>query len=291
TGNRQPITGNRQPITGNRQPTTMKTSTLLLLLVSAIGGVAIYFFEIKPGKPRDEVADKTKPAFTFSREDITAITLTPGGKTVNLENQNNKWVITAPLNAPADESAMNSLIGDLVNARIDREFSGGADALKSFGLAEPAVKLEIKLKNGQTHRVELGTKDVVGALAYAKINGAQNVSMVTASMLTSADKPINDLRNRSILGATQFEIGSLKITNESGSFEIAKQDAEWKLKSPVEGNADESAINTLLSDLTAAKASGIVSETADDLAKYGLDKSKLSVSAKLSAGTERTINI
>src|SRR5262245_9929639 len=141
----------------------MKRSTLILLLIAAIGIVSIYYLEIKPGKSRDEAPEKSKPAFSFSREDITAIAVTRGGKTVNLENQNNKWVITGPINAPADETALNALVADVVSARIERDFSATADVMKSYGLAEPAVKLEIKLKNGQTHHIELGTKDVVGS--------------------------------------------------------------------------------------------------------------------------------
>jgi len=268
----------------------MKRNTLILLVLAAIGGALIYYLEIKPGKPRDEKPDETRPAFSFAREEITGVTVTRGGKPVTLENQNGKWVITQPVNAAADESALNSLVGDVVSARIEREFAAPGD-LKEYGLADPAVKLEIKLKNGQTRRVELGAKDVVGSSAYARIDGAQNIAMLPASVLTSADKSLDDLRDRSVLGATQFELSSLKVTNESGGFEIARQESEWLLKSPVQGPAEESAVSSLLGDLTSAKATEIVSETADDLAKYGLDKSKLGLTVKLATGAERSVSI
>lgn len=269
----------------------MKRSTLILLLVAIVGGVLVYYLEFKPGKPRDEEPDKTKPAFNFSREDITSIALTRGGSTVNLENQNGKWVITQPVNAAADESAMNALVSDLVSARIDREFPAQADSLKSYGLAEPAVKLEIKLKNGQTRRVELGTRDVEGNSAYSKIDGSQNVAMLPVGVLTNADKSLNDLRDRTVLGATQFELSSIRLNGDAGPIELVKQEAEWKLKSPVETAAEENAVSTLLNDLTSAKAVEIVSETADDLPKYGLDKPGKGLTAKLATGAERSISI
>jgi hypothetical protein len=268
----------------------MKRSTLLLLLLAAIGGLLIYYLEIKPGKPRDEKPDETKPAFTFAREDVTGLAVTRGGKTVNLENQNGKWVITQPVNAAADESALNSLVGDLVSARVEREFAASGD-LKNYGLAEPAVKLEIRLKNGQTRRVELGGKDVTDSSAYGRVDGGQQISMLPASLLTSADKSLDDLRDRSLLGATQFELTSLKVTNDAGGFELAKDNADWALKSPVQGPAEESAVTSLLGDLTAAKSAEIVSETADDLAKYGLDKSKTGLTVKLVTGAERSVSI
>jgi Domain of unknown function (DUF4340) len=268
----------------------MKRNTLILLLIALIGGVAVYYLEVKPGKPRDEEPDTSKAAFNFKREEINAITLTRGSeKPINFELQNNKWVIKEPINAPADESVINGIIGDLVGARIARDFPG--DDLKSYGLAEPAVKLEIKLKNGQTHRVDLGSKDPIGTFVYTKIDGSQNVALVSSSVLTSADKSLNDLRDRSLLGATQYELGSVKFTNESGSYELEKRDSDWMIKSPVEGMAEESEVTGLLANVTSARAVEVAAETIDDPAKYGLDKPKLTLTARLTAGGERTVSL
>lgn len=269
----------------------MKRSTLILLLVAAIAGVAVYFIEVKSGKSGDEETEKTPPAFKFNREDIVSIALIRGGQTVNLENQNNKWVITQPVNAAADESAVNSIIGDLVSARIERDFAPAGGDLKQYGLSEPVVKLEVKLKNGGTHRVELGAKDPIGMSAYAKIDGSQNVALLPVGLLNDSDKSLNDLRDRSVLGATQYELSSIKIVNESGSYELEKKESEWNIKSPVAGPADESEVSSMLADITGAKAAEVVSENVDDPAKYGLDKSKISITAKLATGGERTVAI
>src|SRR6185369_3807642 len=50
-------------------------------------------------------------------------------------------------------------------------------------------------------------------------------------------------------------------------------------------------VNSLLSELTSAKAAEVVSETADDLAKYGLNNSKLGATAQLTSGGERALVI
>jgi Domain of unknown function (DUF4340) len=268
----------------------MKRNTLILLLIAIVGGAAVYFLEVKPGKSRDEEPETSRAAFNFKREEITSITLTRGSeKPINLELQNNKWAIKQPIDAPADESAMNGIIGDLVSARIDRDFPG--DDLKGYGLAEPAVKLEIKLKNGQTHRLDLGSKDPTGSFAYAKLDGSQNVALISNSVLANADKSLNDLRDRSMLGATQYELGSVKITNESGSYELEKQNSDWTIKSPITGLAEESEVTSMLTDITSAKAVEIAAETIDDPAKYGLDKPKLTFTARLAAGGERTVSL
>ena len=169
----------------------MKRSTLILLLAAVVGGVLIYFLEVKPGKPRDEKPETAKEAFSFKREDITGITVTRGAETITLENQDNKWLIKQPINAAADDSAINSLIGDLVSARIEREFANpSADALKGYGLDSPAVKLDINLKGGKTQHIDLGGKAPLESSAYARLNGSPNVAVIGSSLLASADRVV-----------------------------------------------------------------------------------------------------
>jgi hypothetical protein len=270
----------------------MKKSTLLLLLLAVVGGALIYYLEIKPGKPRDEEPDKSREAFKLNREDITQVVLTRAGQSVTFENKDNKWTITQPLSAPADDSTINSLIGDLVSPRISRDLKATAEELKTYGLTEPKVKLEVKLKNGQSHRIELGEKDFTGNSVYAKIDGGQDVALLSGSLLTNADKELKDLRDRSVLGGlSQYDIKSLKLNTENGVVALEKQDAVWKLTAPVSGAAEESEVNSLLSELTSAKAAEIVTETADDLAKYGLNNSKINATAQLTTGGERALLI
>ena len=270
----------------------MKKSTLILLLVAVLGGALVYYTEIKPGKPRDEEKDESREAFKLNREDINQIVLTRAGQNVTFENKDNKWLITQPLNATADESTINSIIGDLVSARITRDIPATAEQLKNFGLTEPKVKLEVKLKNGQSHKIELGDKDFSGSAVYAKIDGGQSIASLSGSLLTSADKDLKDLRDRSVLGGlSQYDIKGLKLNTESGPVALAKEGEGWKLIAPVSGNAEETEVNSLLSEITSAKAADVVSETADDLAKYGLNASKIGLTAQLTSGSERVLSI
>jgi hypothetical protein len=269
----------------------MKRSTLIILLIAAVASTAIYFLDYKSAKPRDEEPEKTRPAFKFTRDEINSVSILRSGQTTRLENQNNKWVITQPVNAPADESAISALLSDLVNARIDSEFPAVGGDLKPYGLAEPKVKLDVKLKNGQTHHVELGAKDQIGSSAYAKIDGAQNVAMISSGLLNDSDKSVSDMRDRALIGAGQNEFSAVKVVNENGGYELEKKDSDWNIKSPIQGSTDGSQVSSLLSDFTGAKATEIVSETTDEPAKYGLDKPKLSLTTRFLNGGERTVSV
>lgn len=274
-------------------PKLMKRSTLLLLLAAVVGGIAIYFLEIKPGKPRDEAATpESKEAVSFKREDIVGVTVTRGSETISLENENNKWLIKQPTAAAADDAALNSLIGDLVSSRIERDFANpSAEALKEYGLDAPAVKLEVRLKDGKTHKIELGGKDPLGSSVYARFDGSSNVTVIPVALLTSSDKSFNDWLDRSLLGVSEYDIASLKLTNENGSVELAKKDGEWAISAPSAVAAEASEVNSLITDVTSAKAESLVEEDTSDLAKFGLNKTSVTVAAKLTTGGEKVLQI
>ena len=268
----------------------MKRTTLILLLLAAVIGITVYYLEIKPGKPRDEKADESKPAFAFSRDDISSLSITRSGQTVVVEEKDGKWTIVQPLTAQANQSSLDSLVSSLTSAKIERSLPASPEEIKSFGLEEPAVTVDIKLKSGESQTLKLGAKDFSGLSAYAQIGTSNEVSLVPAAVLTGADKSLEDLRDKAILGASQFDIKSISVTNENGQIALAKDGGEWVLKKPFEAGVETSEINTFLSEITSAEAEEFVSETAEDLAKYGLDNPKITLTAQLNDGSERSIS-
>lgn len=269
----------------------MKRNTLILLLLAAAIGAGVYFLEIKPGKPRDEKPEESKPAFAFKREDISSLSITRAGQTVTVEDKDGKWAVTQPLAAQANQSAVDSLVSTLTSAKIERSLTPSAEEMKSFGLEEPAVTLEIKLKSGETQTLKLGGKDFSGLSVYAQAGDSKDVSLVPAAVLTSSDKSLGDLRDKAVLGVSQFEIKSIQITSEHGPLALQKDGGDWSLKKPFEAGVDATNINAFLNEITSAQADDFVSETADDLAKYGLDKPNLTLTTQLNDGSEKTLSV
>ncbi len=271
----------------------MKKSTLLILALAIIGGALVYYLEIKPGKPRDEEPDKSREAFKLTREEIQQITLTRGGQSYAFEFKDNKWMLTQPVSGAADETAMNSLIGDLVSLKISNDLKAvSADDLKTYGLADPKVKIDLKLKDGKSHSIQLGGKDFSEANVYAKVDGGNDAALISSSLLTNADKDLKDWRDRSVFGGlTDLDIKALKLNTESGAIALAKAEDGWNLTAPLNTPAEDSEVSGLISEITSSKAAEIVADSADDLGKYGLANAKLGTTVTLTAGGEKTLLI
>ena len=270
----------------------MKRTTLILLLAAAVFGVVVYFLEIREGKPRDETTTETKkPAFTFTRSDVAAITVIRAGQSVTIDDHDGKWVISQPVNALADESTIDSLVSSLTSARIERVLPAEPEKMRDFGLEEPRVIVEVKLKSGEEHRLRVGEKDFSELSVYALLDEAPDVAILGSSVLTSSDKSLDDLRDRAVLGVSQFDVKSLTLKNENGEIELDKTDGKWSIKRPIDAPADESEVSSLISDATSAKATEFVADAQPDPAKYGIDKPKITLTAKLNDGSERVLTL
>lgn len=247
----------------------------LFVLICAIGlGVAVYFFDWKRGQKEKPADDTTKPAFSLQSTDIASLTLrrpaVAGEPAIRFERRGDTWEIVQPIETGADELSSNGIIDGLASARIEGTEPGTPDRLKVYGLDPPEVSLEFQTKSGAKHTVELGKKDFTGISVYSIVDSAKNVVLLPESLLLSADKSLQDLRDRTVLHIASPEVTSFALKNPSGEIVAAKEKSEWRITKPASGRADEDSVTSLLSVASSSKMTAIVQEKPENLARYGL---------------------
>jgi hypothetical protein len=248
----------------------MKKSTLIILLLAILAGAAAYYFDWKRGEKdaAKPATDSTKLAFTLQPDEIQSLTISypadPKSQPVTFERRDGTWQITQPLQTGADASAIDGIIEGLVAARIEQTEPGAPDRLKVYGLDPADVELDFQLKNGAKHSVKLGKKDFTGSSVYAVLDQGKDVALVPESLLVSSDKPLQVLRDHSVLHIDTNDVRSFDLKNAAGEVVAAKEKSDWNLVKPAAGAADSDAINALLAAISTAKLVSIESETAGE---------------------------
>lgn len=270
----------------------MKKSSYILLILTAIALTVVYFTAIKPSKRNDEEPEKTNPAFSFKRKDIVSISITRDGHTLELQSLGgDRWTVVKPLNVPADEFAADALANAIVEARVENQIATTNHKLKEYGLNNPKVRIAVKLKSKAIHYIDLGVKDPTNTSVYAKIDDGAHVLLLPFGILEISDKPLNDYRERNLMRVVPYDLVSIKTSNAKGGYELIKKNGHWQINSPVESAIDEAQVTSFLAELTSAKAVDFISDSNKNLSKYGIDQSKIYVTAKLISGGERSIRI
>lgn len=279
----------------------IKKSTLFVLLAAIILGAVVYYFDWKSGNKEKLPADTTKPAFSLQASDIQSFTLSRPAKTgevpIHFEKNAGAWEITQPVETGADQPSVNGIADGIASARISQTEPGTPDRLKAYGLDPAEVSIDFQLKTGAKHTLLLGNRGFAGTSVYSVADGSKNVLMLPVSLLTSADKPLGELRDRTILAVKSEDVTSFDLKNSSGEIAAIKRGDDWKFSKPSAQRADSEAIGQLLAPLDSGKFLSVASETPDHLAKYGLEPPAITLkvedgknSATLLVGKKEGVN-
>jgi hypothetical protein len=273
----------------------MKKSTLFIVIVAVLVGAAAYYFDWKRGekeaaKPSENA---TKLAFSVQPEQVQSLTISypadPKSQAVTFERHDATWQITQPLQTGADSASVEGIVQGISGARVEQTEPGAPDRLKVYGLDPPAVGIDFQLQTGAKHSVQLGKKDFLGSSVYAIVDHGKDVSLLPESLLVSADKPLQVLRDRSALHIDTSDVRSFDLKNASGEVAAVKDKAGWSFSKPVAGPADGDAVNSIFAAISTAKLVSIESETADNLGRYGLANPTITLTSVEGAGKTATL--
>src|SRR5262245_46682400 len=125
---------------------TVKRKQMALLLAGALGAAAFVYYTW--GKKNRALEEKPRPgraAFSFRRQDVASLALQRDGLNAVIENRGGNWVITQPVDAPADQSVVNLLLNglaDALSAQSMRVLSRGAGCY-GMGLRGGAIEVGV----------------------------------------------------------------------------------------------------------------------------------------------------
>jgi hypothetical protein len=275
----------------------IKKPTLIVLVCAIILGGVVYYFQRRSNKTPVTAEDKSRPAFSLEAPDVAGLAIVHQGKTdepeIRLAKQDGKWDITQPLETGADSSAIDGITDGLASARISQTEPGTPDRLKVYGLDSPSVELDFQTKAGAKHRILMGHKDFTGSYVYSVIDGAKNVSLLPVSLYYSADKTVEDLRDKGVLHIDADKTVSFELKNASGELDLTKKtvndEPQWNFTKPSETRADEDTVSALLSAVANGAFMKVAEEKPEDLGKYGLAHPAVAFTAVSDSGKKQTL--
>src|SRR5262245_48742075 len=252
----------------------LSTTILAVLLVGL--GTFYYVYEIRQAPDREKAATvKDRLWKDLEGKDVEEIVVRKAGvEALRLKRAGDTWSVVAPVSASADRGAADGLATSLATLRVEREVEANPQKPADFGLAPPAAEVTFTAK-GQERAVKLGAKAPSGIWAYAQEGGKSAVLLVPEGLLTDAQKPPSDYRDKTLLAFERKDVKTVEVRNPAGQVVAAagvKGADEWQLTAPLAAPGDREAITALLEKLRSAKIKEFVTDTPKSPAEYGLDR-------------------
>jgi len=238
-------------------------STLLMLVILAGLGGYLYLVEF-PAKQQEEKQEiEQKQLLPFPETAITELSITTAQGLINFKQGTpGKWSIIAPLQTDADTREVQALIRALVTGTVTSALDKQSSTLAAFGLEEPVTILTIRA-GGQQETISIGDSGPLSNTLYVLRASDQHVLLTTLAPKDFINKSLMTFRRKELLRFAQNDVERVRLTYPTTEIVIANVAKDqprpsWKITYPVEAEADQNEVRSLMFRLEDLKALGII---------------------------------
>ncbi len=270
-------------------------STFMMAAILAGLGLYLYFVEI-PTKQSEESRDvQSKRLLSFDEQQITKLSVSTSGSDVVLtQGGNHTWQITSPIRTEADKRQVQGLIRALITGKVARVVEDTPSSLTPFGLDAPATVVTIAAGE-QEERIAIGDSGPLSSTLYVLRGSDQKVLLTNLTPKDFLNKNLMSFRRKEVLQFNHNDVERLRLTYPQTEMVLYSQEQKpkkrWKIRYPIEAEADQTAVQALLFRLEDLKALAIIDPGSERAAKTTLlTKPKVKVTLH-AAGADQTVKI
>jgi hypothetical protein len=238
------------------------------------------------------VANDLKNIITKTPEDFRDHRMTPflttsidravfqvSGGEIELAKDQDNWQLVRPIKARASNDAVVDILTKMNQTQISKFVSENKSHPESFGLDSPADVVTLYGAEGKNFEIKIGSAVPSNPQAvYADLPERNTVVEVSKGFASLFNITPNDLRDRKLARLNSDLIDRITIENAAQpKIVLAREENRWRFLSPTNAPANANNIHRLIQELNDGEVTEFVSDTATDLAKYGLDQPKLKI--------------
>ncbi|MBM4454972.1 MAG: DUF4340 domain-containing protein [Verrucomicrobia bacterium] len=255
----------------------MSTRGLLVaagLLLVMLG--ALSFLQKKtPGTERGKQESKRVTLLPVREADRIELT-TAKGALVFQKPKDGEWQIAKPVETGADGTTVGQLLSEVqfvermqtlpkeANTEVNRQ---------TFGLGQPSRTLKVATPEGELS-VEIGRETPIAGGIFARVRQprrGEELVVVQNQLAEAMDKDLTAWREKRVFPLVIPEVEDFRLRQGATEVEIQKTaEGAWIIRKPVEAPADPGALNSVLGEVSALRATDFVADSKADPALYGL---------------------
>ena len=237
-------------------------STLLMAIVLAGLGLYLYIVEFPAKETEKRQATAQKQVLLLDQASINGLSFkTDRGDLVFERTQDKGWMLTAPLRTEADQREVQNLLRALVTGSVRRIVEEKPTTLSPFGLDKPVTTVTVTSPGGQ-ETLSIGDSGPLSSTLYVLRESDHALLLTDLAAKDFVNKSLMTFRRKDILRMTQREIERIRLTYPTTEIVLyhldEKPKGKWKIRYPIEADADLNEVRMLLFRLENLKALGIV---------------------------------
>ena len=262
----------------------MRNRNLIILALIVVGLAAYIYFQERHLPTTEERRAKVDTLFPdLERDKVAGIEVHNTHGTFRIVKRGDEWHLVEPIEFPADEPSVSSLLGSLESLKAERTLTEDEVDPKSYSLDQPSITVTLSTAEGSTSSLEVGDEAALGSNRAVRRNGERSVILVSGWFVRDLDKALDGWRSRDVIEIAADDVASLSVLAGVDHIELVRQGESWQLLEPLDDIADQDHVRNLIADLDALQ----VEEFLDDpppAAELGLEPPAYQVTILRSAG-------
>src|SRR5581483_43815 len=235
----------------------MKFPTLIVaaIVLAALTGFLYWSNHHPPGEEPSKTSTETAPAILKLDENaITKLELKKkDSEPVVLAKSGSDWQIIAPKTYRADQNAVSGVATALASLNSERLVEDKAADLKTFGLDNPSLEVDLTEKDSKSQKLLLGDDAPASGGVYAMLGGDPRVFTIASYTKTNIDKSLDDFRDKRLLPVNADKVSRVELIRKGSDIEFGRNKDEWQILKPSPMRADGTQVGDLVRQLTEAK--------------------------------------
>ena len=233
-----------------------------MALVLAALGLYLYLIEFPAKESQEREESVKKKVLTVEEQAITSLTFKTDREELVLERTPDKgWALIKPIRAEADTRELQSLIRAIVLGSVHRVVEENPTALAPFGLDKPVAAVTIKGGSAEDTLL-IGDTGPLSSTLYVLRTSDHALLLTDLAPKDFVNKSLMTFRKKDILHIPSGEVDRIRLTyptTEIVLYRVSdKPKPRWKIRYPVEAEADLNEVRMLLFRLEDLKAMSIV---------------------------------
>lgn len=234
----------------------------MLLVLAGLGGY-VYFVELPNEKLEEKRETENTTLLLLPETSITGLTVSTAQGPVEMRQQApGSWTIVSPLQADADTREVQALIRALVTGKVTRTVDDTGTTLAPFGLDQPITTMTLTAGN-QQETLAMGDSGPLSNTLYVLRGSDHKVLLTDLAPKQFVNKTLLTFRRKELLRFVQNDVERVRLTyptTEIVLYNMAKGKSKpsWKIRYPIEAEADQTEVRALMFRLEDLKALGII---------------------------------
>jgi len=235
---------------------------LMLIILTGLGGY-LYLVEIPTQQQEMKQETEQKKLLLVPETAITGLAITTTQGPIQLNRaESGAWTITAPLHTDADIREVQALLRALVTGTVSRTVADKSDTLAPFGLDQPVTTVTVTA-GAQQETIAIGDSGPLSNTLYVLRGSDAKVLLTDLAPQDFVNKSLMTFRQKELFRFAQNDVDRVRLayaTTEIVIYNMAKGQPKpvWKIRYPIEAEADQTEVRSLMFRLEGLKALSII---------------------------------